>query len=157
MNIDKNHLLEINTNIKLKPVTKDDALFLYELLKNRDPGANISHKKMPSYEEHIEFIKSKPYTSWYIIEYQKEDIGAIYLSRRDEIGITSRMHSPLALEKYTDSEFFLITTAALKLFMKLNPRKRYLANASPKNKKLGEFFVKNGFTALQNVYEISSD
>ena len=47
MNIDKNQLLEINTDIKLKPVTKDDALFLYELLKNRDPGANISHKKCP--------------------------------------------------------------------------------------------------------------
>ena len=56
MNIDKNHLLEINTNIKLKKVTKDDAFVLYELLKYRDPGSNISHKKMPSYEEHIEFI-----------------------------------------------------------------------------------------------------
>ena len=63
-------MLEINSNIKLKPVTKNDALFLYELLKTKDPIANISHKKMPSYDEHVNFILSNPYAIWYIIEYE---------------------------------------------------------------------------------------
>ena len=79
--------METDSSIKLKPVTKNDALFLYDLLKNRDPIANISHKKMPSYDEHVYFILSNPYTIWYTIEYEGEKTGSIYLSKQDEIGI----------------------------------------------------------------------
>ena len=75
-------------DIKLKPVTKNDVLFLYDLLKTRDPEGNISHKKMPSYSEHMKFVMSRPYTNWYIVEYNKKTVGSIYLSKRDEIGIS---------------------------------------------------------------------
>ena len=68
-------LLETNSSIKLKPVTKNDALFLYDLLKTRDSLANISHKKMPSYDEHVNFILSNPYTIWYTIEYEGEKLS----------------------------------------------------------------------------------
>ena len=76
----------MNSKIKLKQVTKTDMLFLYELLKNKDPNSNISHKKMPTYDEHVKFVLSKPYTNWYIIECDKKNAGAIYLSKQDEIG-----------------------------------------------------------------------
>ncbi len=38
--------------------------------------------------------------------------------------------------------------------MKLNQRKRYLANVGPKDVKSQEFLLKNGFTSLEYVYEI---
>ena len=142
--MDKNHLLGMNSNVKLKQVTKNDALFLYELLKNKDPNANISHKKMPSYDEHVEFVISKPYTNWYIIEYDKKNVGAIYLSKQDEIGISVN----------NDYEYDQIAKPALKLLMKLNQRKRYLANTSPKDVRSQEFLLKNGFTGLEYVYEM---
>ena len=142
--MDKNHLLEMNSNVELKQVTKNDALFLYELLKNKDPNANISHKKMPSYDEHVEFVMSKPYTNWYIIEYDKKNIGSIYLSKQDEIGISIN----------NDYEYDQIVKPALKLLMKLNQRKRYLANTSPKDVSAQEFLLKNGFTGLEYVYEM---
>ena len=50
-----------NLQIKLKNITKNDFMFLYELLSERDPVANISHKQMPTYDEHIRFVTSKPY------------------------------------------------------------------------------------------------
>ena len=134
----------MNSNIKLNQVTKNDMLFLYELLKNKNLNSNISHKKMPSYDEHIEFVMSKPYTNWYIIECDKKNVGSIYLSKQDEIGISIN----------NDFEYDQIAKTALKLLMKLNPRKRYLANVSPNNKKLQEFLLKNGFAILQNVYEM---
>ena len=140
----KNHLVEMNSNVKLKQVTKNDMLFLYELLKNKDPNANISHKKMPGYDEHIEFVKSKPYTNWYIIEYDKKNVGAIYLSKQDEIGISIN----------NDYEYDQIAETALKLLMKLNPRKHYLANVSPKDTSSQKFLLKNGFTGLEYVYEL---
>jgi len=140
----KNHLVEMNSNVKLKQITKNDMLFLYELLKSKDPNANISHKKMPSYDEHVKFVMSKPYTNWYIIEYDKKNTGAIYLSKQDEIGISIN----------NDYEYDQIAETALKLLMKLNPRKRYLANVSPKDKNSQKFLLKNGFTGLEYVYEM---
>ena len=136
--------MEINSSIKLKPVTKNDALFLYDLLKTRDPLANISHKKMPSYDEHVNFILSNPYTIWYIIEYEGKKIGSIYLSKQDEIGISL----------VDNSLYDKICKSIIKLLTKKNPRKRYLANVSPLNKKLQNFFVNNGFTGLEYTYEI---
>ena len=134
----------MNSDVKLKQVTKNDALFLYELLKNKDPNANISHKKMPSYDEHVEFVMSKPYTNWYIIEYDKKNIGSIYLSKQDEIGISIN----------NDYEYDQIVKSALELLMKLNQRKRYLANTSPKDVRSQEFLLKNGFIGLEYVYEM---
>ena len=131
----------MNSDVKLKQVTKNDALFLYELLKNKDPNANISHKKMPSYDEHVEFVMSKPYTNWYIIEYDKKNVGTIYLSKQDEIGISIN----------NDYEYDQIVKPALELLMKLNQRKRYLANTSSKDVRSQEFLLKNGFTSLEYV------
>ena len=145
--MDKNHLLGMNSNVKLKQVTKNDTLFLYELLKNKDPSTNISHKKMPSYDEHIEFVMSKPYTNWYIIECDKKNVGSIYLSKQDEIGISID----------NDYEYDKIVRPALKLLVKLNPRKRYLVNVSPDDIRSQEFLLKNGFTGLEYVYEMKID
>ena len=133
----------MNSNIKLNQVTKNDMLFLYELIKNKNPNSNISHKKMPSYDEHVEFVMSKPYTNWYIIECDKKNVGSIYLSKQDEIGISIN----------NDYEYDQIVKTALKLLMKLNPRKRYLAKVSPNDVRSQEFLLKNGFTGLENIYE----
>ena len=139
--------MEVNSSIKLKPVTKNDTLFLYDLLKARNPIANISHKKIPSYNEHVNFILSNPYAVWYIIEYEGKNIGSIYLSKQDEIGIS--LFDNLLYDK--------IGKNIIKFLMKNNPRKRYLAKISPRNKKLQNFFVNNGFTGLEYTYEITTE
>ena len=130
--------------MKLKLVTENDALFLYDLLKARDSLANISHKKVPSYNEHVNFILSNPYTIWYIIEYEGKKIGSVYLSKHDEIGISL----------IDNSLYDKIGKSIIKLLIKNNPRKHYLAKVSPRNKKLQNFFVNNGFTGLEYTYEI---
>ena len=43
----------------------------------------------------------------------------------------------------------------LKLFLKMNPRSRYLANVNPKNDKSSNFFKKNGFKLIQYTYELT--
>ena len=130
--------------ISLRTVRDSDGEFLFELLKERDPRANISHKKMPSYDEHIKFIKSKPYTRWYIILKSKERVGSIYLSKNDEIGI-------FLSKEYQKKN---IGNTALVELIRKNPRKRYLANVNPKNKKSSVFFKKNNFKLIQHTYEM---
>ena len=137
----------MNLNIKLKQITENDMLFLYELLKNKDPNSNISHKKMPSYDEHLKFVSSTPYTNWYVIEYDEKNVGAIYLSKRDEIGISIG----------SNYEYEQIAKVAIKLLMELNPRKRYLVNVSPKDITAQEFLLKNGFSGLEYVYEMKNN
>ena len=73
--------------IKLKLISKSDYRFLYNLLKERDSRANISHRKMPTYNEHLKFIRSKPYAKWYIVEFGASKIASVYLTSQNEIGI----------------------------------------------------------------------
>ena len=132
------------SSISLRIVRDSDSKFLFELLKDRDPRANISHKKMPSYNEHLKFIKSKPYTKWYIILKSKYRIGSIYLSKNDEIGI-------FLSKKYQGKN---IGNDALVELIRKNPRERYLANVNPKNKKSSVFFKNNNFKLIQYTYEM---
>lgn len=130
--------------IKLSEVSKSDYKFLYELLKKRDSCVNISHKKIPSYNKHVKFVMSKPYSKWYIIEFKSKKVGSVYLSKQDEIGI------------YIKKEFrdIGIGKKSVELLMGKNPRSRYLVNIAPKNTKTQKFFKKLGFTGLQYTYEI---
>ena len=42
---------------------------------------------MPTYRSHEKFIISKPYSKWYIINFNNQKIGSVYLSKINEIGI----------------------------------------------------------------------
>ena len=137
---------DVNGIIELKKIESGDYTFLYELLKNRDPIYNISHKNMPSYDEHKKFVRSVPYTNWYIVFFNRKKIGAAYLSFDDEIGISF-------LPDYDIEVFRKKTLAEL---INKNPRKRYLANVNPINEKYKEFLKKEGFKLFSN-YEKDDD
>lgn len=131
-------------SIILRPVRKSDSLFLYELLKERDPRANISHKRMPSFNQHVKFVLSKPYSKWYVIIESGKEVGSVYLTKNNEIGIFIK-------KDMQDRGFGF---KALSLLMKMNPKERYLANVNPKNKKSIQFFKNNGFKLIQHTYEL---
>ena len=132
-------------NLKLKEVDEKDVQFLYNLLDERKPVTYISHKKMPTYEEHVNFVKSSPYSKWYIIEVDGERAGSIYLTKQNEIGIF--LNEGLQ-EKGIGSN-------ALNVLIGKNPDLRYLANINPENKKSIKFFKKLGFTLIQYTYGLN--
>ena len=132
-------------SIKLKLVNKSDIRFLYNQLKERDPMINISHKKMPTYAEHSQFVLSKPYSKWYIIIHKNKKIGNTYLTKTNEIGIFI----------LKSTKINGIGRIVLEEIIKMNPRSRYLANVSPKNDKSSNFFKKNGFKLIQYTYELT--
>ena len=133
-----------NNQIVLKLVSKSDYRFLYNLLKERDSRTNISHKKMPTYNEHLKFIKSKPYTKWYIVKWGTQKIASIYLTSQNEIGIfIKKTHQNKNLGGIIMSQL-----------IQKNPRERYLANVSPKNKISENFFKSHGFKFIQKTYEL---
>ena len=131
--------------LKLKPVSKSDYRFLYDLLMERNPRANISHKKMPTYNEHVSFVSAKPYSKWYVILYRVNKVGSIYLTSQNEIGIFIK-------KSFQNKQ---IGNIALRKLIQKNPKKRYLANVNPKNKKSIRFFKNNGFKLIQYTFELS--
>jgi len=133
-------------NIKLKNVSKSDYRFLYKILDERIPLVSISHKKMPTYRKHIEFVLSKPYSKWYVIYLNSNKIGSIYLSKQNEIGIS--ISKKMQGKRYEQ--------IALEILMDKNPRDRYISNCNPKNKKLIRFWKKNKFKLVQYSYELVS-
>ena len=135
----------------LHPVTEYDADFLYELLEQRPPEANISHRGMPTMEEHRAFIESDPYAAWYTVEAlvgspgfeTPKKIGAVYLTRRDEIGVH-------ILSEYRGRGY---GRPAVQMLMERHPRERYLANISPMNEASQRLFRSLAFTLVQWTYE----
>ena len=133
--------------IELKPVNEQDIDFLYGLLKERESKVNISHKELPPFSEHEQFVKSSPYPYWDIILLNNERIGNIYLTDRDELGIY--------ISK--DSQSQGVGSIVLQKFMKKVGKKRYLANINPTDYKSIQFFGKHGFTHIQNTYHKKID
>jgi len=132
-------------NLKLLPINEKDYEFLYKLLLERKQITFISHKKMPTYEEHVKFIESEPYSKWYIIQIDAKKIGSIYLTKENEIGIFLK----------EDIQRRGIGSNALNELININPGLRYLANINPKNEKSIEFFKKSGFKLIQYTYELN--
>jgi RimJ/RimL family protein N-acetyltransferase len=122
----------------------DAAEFLYTLLEERTPEQSISHRKMPPWRGHVRFFKSRPYRAWYLIKTRGEFVGAVYLSRADEIGI-------FVLRKFQGSG---LGPKAVHALMKAHPRRRYLANVNPANKASDGMFRRLGFSHLQTTYEL---
>lgn len=79
--------------------------------------------------------------------YKNKKIGNTYLTKTNEIGI-------FILKSIKIKG---IGKTVLEFLMKMNPRSRYLANVSPKNKKSQDFFKKNNFKLIQYTYELTFD
>lgn len=115
---------------------------LYQLLKERPPIANISHREMPTWEGHKRFIGSKPYEAWYLIVATDAVIGTVYLTRADEIGIS--------LFKEFQGRGY--AQRAIEALMKAHPRERYFANIAPDNDSSLSLFKKLGFAHISETY-----
>ena len=58
---------------------------LYAQLKNR--SHNISHKSVPSFDEHTEFVQNHPYRKWIIVRNTEIAIGNVYMQYNNSIGL----------------------------------------------------------------------
>lgn len=125
--------------ISLHPITRDDYVFLLELLKERDPKINISHKKTPTWLEHKAFVDSNPYKKWNIVKLDNLSVGSLYITRSNEVGIF--------IKKEWQGQG--IGSAALNIILKENIGEAYLANIAPTNPESMDFFRKHGFRLIQ--------
>ena len=116
---------------------------LYELLSERTADVNISHRAMPSFEDHAAFINSMPYEAWYFI-CDPEPVGSVYLSKQNEIGV-------FIFQKYQKQGYARRAVMAL---MEKHGKRRYLANINPANAGSRFLFTGLGFNLIQHTYAL---
>ncbi len=133
----------MNKNIIFNEITELDYRFLFDLLQQRRSDVNISHKKMPTYDEHIEFVNSNPYSKWYIIEIDNEKVGSIYLTKQNEIGVH-------VFQKFEEIKTY---QNIVKEFISKYPKNQFLINISPKNKLYIDFSEELGFKLVRYTFE----
>jgi len=153
-------LIDVYESIMQDPVEETGVsrthMVLYELLLERTPETNISHKGMPSLEGHVKFVDSMPYSKWYLIQdwpdtyeeavFEKkrpEWTGSIYLTDRREVGIF------VFKKRWRQG----IGKAAIEELLQRHPG-NLLANINPNNERSIQFFEELGAKHIQNTYEI---
>lgn len=123
---------------------------LYQVLKERLPHQSISHKEMPTWEQHLAFVASRPYLHWYEVQADHPagggltSVGTIYLTKQREIGIG-------ILTEYRGLGF---AREAIHMLLEMHPG-RALANINPGNEASIKLFAGLGFKHIQDTYELA--
>ena len=137
--------------MKLIPIRhyENSVRILWDLLEQRDPSQNISHKEMPTREAHEHFCLFHPYADWNIIDVDGKPTGAIYLSKA---GSPSVPGNEIGIDLFREHQGKGYGTQAVKLLMEMHGPRRYCANTSPGNEASQALFKSLGFRLVQHTY-----
>lgn len=129
---------------------------LYSHLEQRTPEQSISHKTMPTWEQHCAFINSRPHSYWWLVYDRIEAegdperaceyacIGQAYFTRAREIGIA--IGDVYQRQGYANE---IITK-----IVEMVPRGPVFANVSPRNIASQKLFESLDFGVVQWTYRL---
>jgi len=123
-------------------------LYLWDMLGDRSPDQSISHKDMPTWDDHVDFVASRPYTNWYFIQENHYIIGQIYIN---EVIYPNKTLREVGISLCPGNRGQGHGTKALELLMEAHPGELH-ANINPDNKASIKFFKKFGFKLIQHTY-----
>ena len=86
----------------------------------------ISHKEMPEYSSHEEFVRNNPYRVWYMVNLNNTFVADLYVQNDNSIG----------LNNFENLEINTIHEVLEKLFIEISP-----LQAIP-SKRFGKFFFR---------------
>ena len=129
------------------------ARILYELLAERPAENFISHEKMPTMDEHEDFVASNPFRYWYLVYAEGVYVGALECTELNEIGVA-------IFKRFRRKGY---GAQALKLFIETHkplpaiPARRngrWLANIATHNIGSKLFFANAGFRPIQETWQL---
>ena len=135
---------------KVNKNSESDIRVLYEILKLRK--FNISHDKLPEFDEHNKFVLGNLYRVWKFIDNGSQTIGTFYITCENVVSISLivpnktiyisvirkilEKYKPLKEIKSVNSKYFLIKT---------NPKNKILIRAL---KKLNMKFIQKTYALI---------
>ena len=135
--------------VSFKEVNDQDTKVLLNLLKNRD--YSISHLNLPSKNDHLLFVKSKPYRYWAIVLEDNLPVGTVYIKSNNSIGlnlIQQKKHLVYKILQHIKNSFNPLKEVKSKV-----PPYFYV-NISYANNKLGKILCELDALPIQVSYKI---
>ena len=125
----------------------------WQLLQERADSTNISHRHMPTWDEHCDFVEGNPYRMWLAIVIKGTPVGTLYLTKRNEIGI-------FILHKHQGEGY--AKAAIKKLLGQHRPLpgitsfrpSSFVANVNPANQASIRLFESLGAKHISNTYQL---
>lgn len=115
------------------------ASVLYDLLAERQPHESITHRELPTFEQHVAFLASNPYKLLFLIEDAGQYVGSCYVTQKDEIGVfVFKSHRGQGYGKFAVQELSRLHSPLI-------------ANIAPSNEASMRLFQSLGFVHRQNV------
>ena len=129
--------------------------YLYDLMRERseeaDSHINISHRTLPSWEEHLTFMARRPYYRWWLIFRGTDFAGSLSITNRNEIGIVLKQaFRGMGIGRHA-LQMLLDTARPLPAV----PSQRhgcFVANINPLNEASIHLFTRLGAVHIQNTY-----
>jgi hypothetical protein len=143
----------LSSTITFEKITgaKEQIVVLYDLLDKRKH--NISHRAIPSFSDHADFVNNHPYRVWYLIKSGDIYVGSFYISKYNSVGISiisnQRKTSLITLN------FIFNKYKPLKEIKSLRPPYFYI-NVPVTNKYLEKCLASLGATKVQTSYSLSA-
>ena len=129
--------------------------YLYELMRERseeqDAHVNISHRELPSWDEHMAFIDRRPYHRWWVIYRGLDFVGSLSITKRNEIGIVLKQAFRGMGIGRRALQMLLATEHPLPALPSERPG-HFLANINPRNFASIHLFTSLGAKHVQNTY-----
>tara|TARA_A100001015_G_C14982699_1_gene710169 strand:- start:286 stop:723 length:438 start_codon:yes stop_codon:yes gene_type:complete len=135
-------LIPINSN-------KEHIEILYNLLKER--VHNISHKQLPSYEEHKSFILNHPYREWFLVKSNGTYYGSIYVLDNNCIGINIDADNENIIKKSIN---WIASQIKPLPGIKSVRNKNFHININPNNKKMAKILSNLNADLIEHTYII---
>jgi len=139
--------MNMRDNLSYRAMLDTDYGWLYNLLDERmiRLNINISHRRMPAWDEHVLFWESRlyRYKSVEVIEFGGKPCGYLYLSKGlHELGVQ-------CFASFDTKEFYL---AVIDHVLETCGLAEILANVNPRHDALIEALRARGFDVCQHTY-----
>ena len=129
---------------------------LYDLLRERERETWISTTGLPSYEEHVAFVTSKPYRYWYLLFAGEVPVGELHATELNEIGLSIfKRHQGQHYGSQAIRHFIDMHAPLPPITSKRN--RHWLANIGVENTGSKAFFASLGFRPLQETWVFEKD
>lgn len=133
--------------IEVIPKNKDHIDSLFNILKRKK--FNISHKILPSYNSHRNFVENHPYRKWYLIKNSSLLAGSLYITYSNIIGLNILSNK---IDDYIEAINIIIKKHQPLPPINSERSKFFLVNANPENLNLINALKSLNMNHIQNTY-----
>ena len=123
---------------------------LYQLLAARTH--RISHLDLPSRDQHNRFVDQHPYRLWYLIKRDESDVGSVYLTKHNSIGIN--LHQDADHEDVREIIGFILSEIKPLPELKSVRPGTFTINIAPTNQPLTEAVSTLGAREIQTTFSL---